>query len=88
MLTWDDTGEASHGLLALHKIIIRRNGAVVLFEPWVLSDLFGHWARHLSRLNHLMQSTFAKPLNTITKTPPMKLSGFFSSSKANLRNAP
>ena len=115
MLTWEGTEALGHGPLAHKKIIIRRNNAVVPFEPnkistammkaflavrstqgsntvvaqpWQLSDLVRHWARHLSRLNRLIQPAFAKPLITIIKTLPVKLSGFFSSSKANLRNAP
>ena len=58
----------------------------VVAEPWQPSELFRHWARHLSRLNRLIQSAFTKRL--IVKTPPVKVNGFFSSSKANLRNAP
>ena len=112
MLTWEDAEALSDEPLAHNKIIIRGNGAVVPFEPgvistammkaflavrstqdnnivvaepWPLPDVFRQWARHLSRLN---PSAFAKPLITIIKTPPVKLSGFFSSSKANLRNAP
>lgn len=58
----------------------------VVAEPWQLSELFRQRARHLSRLNRLIQSAFIKPL--VVKTPPVKVNSFFSSSKANLRNAP
>ncbi len=60
----------------------------VVAELWQVFDFFRHWARHLSHLNRLIHSAFAKPFIRTIKTPPVKLSGFFSSSKPNLRNAP
>ncbi len=60
----------------------------VVAELWQVSDLFRHWARYLSHVNRLIQSAFAKLFIRTIKTPPVKLSGFFSSGKPNLRNAP
>jgi hypothetical protein len=122
MLTWDELDELDGGPLA-HYQIIRRNGAVVPFEPSKIAHammraflavhgdngcnararlpIFG-WSNSYSTLQvercpdlvamggwikqHLL-SLFKSKDRTV-KMWTGKLSGFFSASKANLRNAP
>lgn len=122
MLTWDELDEPSVGPLA-HYQIIRRNGAVIPFEPSKIAiammraflavhgdtgrnaqaqlPIFG-WLNpystfHIERRTdvvaigvwikrHLL--SLLKSKNRTATVRIGKLSGFFSASKANLRNAP
>ncbi|MEO6273181.1 MAG: hypothetical protein ABIP34_08275 [Rhodoferax sp.] len=122
MLTWDEVIEPNSGPLA-HYQIIRRNGAVVPFEPSKISiammnafialhgtctfngspsflhgnlpssllfatSIFKRWmfATASSTKQHLF--ALSKLVGGTIKSQPSKANGFFSASKANLRNAP
>ena len=92
MLTWDDLDESNYLPLA-HYQIIRRNGAVVSFEAsktpaaLVMQALGLVLSAHRKLAN---QNLVALPLrrSLSIKSQTAKQSGFFSASKANLRNAP
>ena len=122
MLTWDEFDEANSGQLAQYQII-RRNGAVVPFEPNKIATammkvfmagyhagaciacagffsgnlpsslfsapaIFRRWilATASSTKHHLF--ALSKLVGAMIKLQPDKANGFFSASKANLRNAP
>ena len=122
MLTWNEVEEPNSGPLA-HYQIIRRNGAVVPFEPSKIaiaimkafmavhatytviggqaflsgnlhssllsvSAIFKRWM--LVTASSTKQHLFAlsKLVGATIKLQPGKANGFFSASKANLRNAP
>lgn len=122
MLTWDEFEEPRSGPLA-HYQIIRRNGAVVPFEPSKISSalmkalfavhgtctfiggpaflrchlpssllsgtaIYRRWM--LATASSTKQHLFAlsKLVGATIKLQPGKANGFFSASKANLRNAP
>ena len=122
MLTWDEFDEPNSELLA-HYQIIRRNGAVVPFEPNKIATvmmkafmavyradaciacagflsgnlpssllsapaIFRRWI--LATASSTKQHLFAlsKLVGAMIKLQPGKANGFFSASKANLRNAP
>ena len=112
MLTWDEVAEPNTDVLTNYQII-RRNGAVVPFEPSRIavammkafmavhrtcafnsgsSFLRSHSYSSLlfAVTGSIKQRLFAltKLVGTTIKLQPMKANGFFSASKANLRNAP
>ena len=122
MLTWDEFDDANSGSFPNYKII-RRNGAVVPFEPNKIDSammkaflavlrtykritaarfLSGTLPNSLSHQTAVLKRwilatassarvslfTLSKRFGATVKLRPGKASGFFSVSKANLRNAP
>ena len=122
MLTWDELDKPSGGPLA-HYQIIRRNGAVVPFEPNKIADammraflaVHGYTDRNAQRQLPAIGCSDSYPTCQVERRPDLvgmggwikqhllslfktkdwtakvcaaKSCGFFSASKANLRNAP
>jgi hypothetical protein len=82
MLTWDEFDEPCGAVFARYQIV-RRNGAIVGFGPpqnrisAVAIPVVLRWV--------IQGQTFVRQR---IKPPVVKLSGFFSATKTNLRNAP
>jgi hypothetical protein len=90
MLAWNESDGLNHSPFA-HYQIIRRNGAVIPFEPSRISVViralglvFGVNRKPTSDSVGVM----AEKGTLSTRTQTAKQSGFFFASKANLRNAP
>ena len=92
MLTWDDLDESNY-LPPAHYQIIRRNGAVVSFEASKTPAASVMRALGLmlgTNRNLTSANLVALPQrgSLSIKSQTGKLNGFYSASKANLRNAP
>ena len=87
MLTWDEVGAANSDRFS-NYVIIRGTGAVVPFEPnkAVVAVMKAFIATTSATKEHLF--TLSKRFAAAVRLRPGKASGFFSASKANLRNAP
>lgn len=92
MLAWNESDGLNHSPFA-HYQIMRRDGAVIPFEPSRISVVvviralglvFGGNRKPTSDSVGVM----AEKGTLSTRTQTAKQSGFFSASKANLRNAP
>ena len=82
MLIWDEVQEANSGLFLSYEIV-RRNGAVVTFEPKKIATAM---VKACLTKEHLF--ALSKRVGAGFKLRGAQASGFFSASKANLRNAP
>ena len=92
MLTWNEVVEPNNGPFANYQII-RRNGAVVPFESAnaPVAVVMNALGLMLGKRQHLKTAglvALSKLLRLPVKLQPGKAHGFFSASKANLRNAP
>jgi hypothetical protein len=92
MLTWDELDEPNGGPLA-HYQVIRRNGTVVPFEPSktpsaLVMQALGWMFPANRKLASPSSVALPKRGSLSIRSQAGKLSGFFSASKANLRNAP
>jgi hypothetical protein len=93
MLTWDDLDEPNYLPLAQHYLIIRRNRAVVPFEASktpaaLVMQALGLMLGANRKLTSGNLVNLFKQGRQALKSQTGKLNGFFSASKANLRNAP
>jgi hypothetical protein len=92
MLTWDKSNESNDGPLS-HYQIIRSDCAVIPFDPSKTPAALVMQALGSMRgANRKLASTnlidLTKQGSLLTKSQTDKLNGFFSASKASLRNAP
>lgn len=92
MLTWDELDESNYLPLA-HYQIIRRNGAVVPFEASktpaaVVMQALGLMLGANRKLANPDLAAVPQRGSLSIKSQTGKLNGFYSASKANLRNAP
>lgn len=89
MLTWDEVEEPNIGLLA-HYQIIRRYGAVVPFEPSKIANVMMEELIAVRGTCAFIcgPALLSAKLPSSLKLQSGKANGFFSASKANLRNAP
>ena len=92
MLTWDELDDSNDVPLS-HYQIIRRDCAVIPFDPSKTPAALVMQAPGSMRgANWKLASTNLTDLTNqgslLTKSQMGKLNGFFSASKANLRNAP
>lgn len=91
MLTWDESVEPNY-LPPAHYQMVRRNGAVVPFEASktpaaLVMQALGLMLGACRRLANPNLMALLKRGNLSIKPQTTKQSGFFSASKANLRNA-
>lgn len=92
MLTWDELDGSNHSPLA-HYQIIRRNCDVIPFEPSttpvaLVMQALGMMLSANRKLVSASLGALPKRGRLARRTQAAKQSGFFSASKANLRNAP
>lgn len=91
MLTWYEFDEPNSGLLAHHQII-HRSGALALFEPTKAPVAVVMTALGLLLGASSLKTASSVALSKLARRPiklqPDKASGFFTASKANLRNIP
>ena len=92
MLTWDEFDEPNSAPWA-HYLAICRNVTVAPFEPTnapvaVVMKALGLMLGASRRLKTAGWVTLPKLARLPAKLQPGKANGFFSASKANLRNAP
>lgn len=92
MLAWNESDGLNH-LPFAHYQIIRRDGAVIPFEPSHISVVAVIRALGLVSCENRKPTSgsvgvMADRGSLFTRTQTIKQSGFFSASKANLRNAP
>ena len=92
MLTWDELDESNGGPLT-HYQVIRHHGAVIPFEPnkmpaALVMQALGLMLRTNLKLAIPRSIVLPKRGGLSNNSQTGKLNGFFSASKANLRNAP